>query len=107
MNCYNQGVGEKLHFYSETLAKAKNVDIFSKSQSKESRNIKRVESPIQVHECLDQEEALMKLAFIAAEKGFRTLVDVELRSKKVGAGKAYKKLIWLGSGIPANPKVKK
>ncbi len=107
LNCYHQGVSESLEHYTEIVEKAKQVDVFSKTQTKETRRIKRVESPIRVVDCADKEEALLKIAFIAADKGYGTVVDVDLASKKHGEGKSYKKLVWSGSGIPVDPSLKK
>lgn len=107
MNCFNQGISERLDHYLEIVSEAKNVDIFNKNQTKETRKIKRIESPIRVANCLGKEEALLKIAFFAAERGFKTVVDVELRSNKIGEGKSYKKLVWNGSGTPVDPSIKK
>ncbi len=106
-NCYNQGVGERITEYFDVVEKAKKVNVFSKIQSKETRRIKRTQPPVKVDDCNDREEALLKLAFLAAEKGFDTLVDVDLKSKKVGEGKTYKKLVWSGVGIPVDPTLRK
>lgn len=106
-NCYNQGVAERLSHFTDLAEKAKNVNVFTKVQTKETRRIKRIASPVKVQDCEDREETLLRLAFLAAEKGYDTLVDVDIKSKKVGDGKRYKKLVWIGSGIPVNPSIKK
>ncbi len=106
-NCYNQGIDDRIIRYRDIAEKAKKVDVFSKTQTKETRRIKRVEDPIRVVDCEDKAEALLKLAFITADKGFDTIIDTEITSKKVGEGKSYKKLIWSGTGVPADPSLKK
>ncbi len=107
LNCYNQGISEQVSDYLELVEKAKKVSVFSKIQSKETRRIKRIVDPVKVLDCEDRNETLMRLAILAVEKGFDTIVDVEIRSKKVGEGKAYKKLVWDGLGVPVDPRIKK
>lgn len=107
MNCYNQGIDEKVSRYFEVVEKAKNVNVFTKTQTKETRKIKRVEDPVKVLECDDKEEALLRLAFLAADKGFDMVIDVEMNSKKIGEGKSYKKLVWSATGVPVDPNIKK
>ena len=106
-NCYQQGVAERVNRYLELVERAKDVNVFSKNQTKESRKIIRREAPVLVKDCQDKGEALLKLAFLTADKGFDTIVDVELSSHKVGEGKSYKKLVWSGRGIPVDPKNRK
>lgn len=106
-NCYNQGISDRLIHYAEIVEKAKKVDVFSKIQSRETRRIKRSEPPVTVIDCEDREETLLRLAFLAADKGYSTIVDVDLKSKKIGEGKTYKRVVWSGSGIPVDPAIKK
>lgn len=106
-NCYNQGINDQIIGYFELFERAKKVDVFTKVQTKETRRIKRVATPVGVVGCADKEEALLRLAFLTAEQGFDTIVDVELKSKKVGEGKSYKKLVWDGAGIPVDSSLKK
>ena len=107
LNCFNQGIDERISRYRDIVEMAKNVDIFNKTQTKETRRIKRIEDPIRVENCDDRQEAVMRLAFIAADKGFKTIVDVDITSKKVGEGKSYKKLVWKGVAVPVDPSIKK
>ena len=64
-------------------------------------------APIVINDCNDRSELLLRLAFLSAQKGFSTMVDVKIKSKKVGEGKAYRKVIWDGSAVPVDPKIKK
>ena len=97
--CFVSKVEIEIEKYDELFEKAKTVDVFLKTQSKETRLIKRKEKPISVSDCPDYDEALLKLAFIAAEKGFSKLIDVDLISKKVTLNK-YHTTVWSGSAIP-------
>lgn len=82
------------------MKQAKDVQVFLNTQGKESRLIKRYEDPVLVTECRDHDETLLRLAFLAAEKGYNGLVDVAIVSKKIREG-SYQKSVWQGSGIPA------
>lgn len=99
--CYDARVAAALDEYNETLERAKDIDVYFKNQSKETRLIKRIEKPIRIQECADRDEVVMRLAFFAAQMNYNAVVDIDLISEKVGNG-SYKKLVWRGSGVPAN-----
>ena len=92
--------------YKEHLILAEQVNTYDIKQGNETSRIRRIEKPIKVENCGDKKEALMKLAFMAAQKGFDTLVDVDIQSEKIGSG-TYKKLIWKGRAVPVDPKIRK
>jgi hypothetical protein len=100
--CFNAHVAEPLENYDRLLERAKNIDVFFKTQGKETRLVKRTVKPIVIEECFDRDELILRLAFFAAEAGFNAVVDIDLASEKVGAGGSYKKLKWRGVGTPAN-----
>lgn len=99
--CFETEVRPALAAYEETLAAAKNVNMFYLTQSKESRFVRRTEAPIQVQDCTDKDEAVLRLAFLAVRMGKNALLDVDLRSHKVLDGR-YQTSIWSGRAIPAN-----
>lgn len=99
--CFNQNVAEELASYEQTMAQAKNTLVYEKTQGKETRLIKRLEEPVKVVDCPDREEAVLRLAFFAAKLGYNSIIDVEVSYKKVGE-RAYQKLIYSASGIPAH-----
>jgi len=104
--CYHKVADPVLEQYREYLERAKNVNVYSSIQGTETGLIKRIAKPIVIKDCADREETLMRMAFYAAQKGYDTLVDVDIKSAKVGKG-TYKKLMWAGTGIPVDPKIKK
>lgn len=104
--CFHAHAEPVLDQYREHLEKARQVNTYDISQGNETSRIRRIEKPIKVENCGDKKEALMKLAFLAAQKGFDTLVDVDIQQEKVGTG-TYKKLIWHGKAVPVDPKVRK
>lgn len=99
--CFNLHVADAWEDYQLTMEKAKNINVYLSHQGKETRLIKRKEKPITVTQCKDHDEALMRLAFLAAKAGFNGLVDVDLVSQKVKIG-GYQTLTWSGKGIPVN-----
>jgi len=99
--CYDQQVWPALSEYNEQLERAKNVNMFYLSQSKESRFVRRIEKPISVKDCVDRQDAILRLAFIAVRAGKNALVDVDLSSSKIRNG-GYQTSSWSGRAIPAD-----
>ncbi len=99
-SCFELVVVPKLDEYHQILERAKDVNVFFKAQSKESRFIRRVEKHIQVEDCSDRDEVVLKLAFIAALGGFNVILDVETTARKIHHGK-WQSSIWSGRAIPA------
>ncbi|KYG70611.1 hypothetical protein AZI85_01350 [Bdellovibrio bacteriovorus] len=97
--CYDNHVAPQLADYSETMEEAKNVAVFFKTQTKETRLLKRKEKPFKVKDCPDREETLLRLAFLAAKAKFNGLIDVDIQSEKVLQGR-YQSTKWSGTGIP-------
>jgi hypothetical protein len=85
-SCYDRIVGPSLDIYNEKMEKAKNVNVFYFSQSKESRFVRRKERHIEVSNCEDKDDAILRLAFIAVEQGQNTLLDVEITTTKTRNG---------------------
>lgn len=97
--CFDQVVEPLLGRYREILERAREVYVFTKDQSKETRLIKRKEAPLKVAECEDYDETLMRLAYLAAEAGFNALVDVDISSRKIRDG-SYQSTLYSGTAIP-------
>jgi len=98
--CFHGQVGTEVEKFNAILDLAQNIDVFDKKQTKETRLMKRSEKPLLVNECDDRNETLMRLAFLAAQKGFNTLLDVDISSKRISAGGSRTKQLWSGRGIP-------
>lgn len=99
--CFTAKVAGPLQNYQDLVEKAKHVLVFEKSQGKETRLIKRIEKPISVLNCADHDEAVMRLAFQAAQGNFNAIVDMDLKSTKIRNGK-YQTSSWSGTAIPVN-----
>ncbi len=98
--CYHEKVAGPLADYNQDLESAKEILVFFKNQGKETRLIKRLEDPIQVENCLDHQDVVMRLAFLTLKAGYNGMVDIVISSEKVRTGN-YQTLKWKGVGIPA------
>lgn len=99
--CFDARVAPTLETYNQTMEKARDVNVYFKTQGKETRTFKRKHEALKVEECDDRDEALLKLAFLAAKANFNTLIDVNLTSKKEIIN-GYQRSIWSATGIPMN-----
>ncbi len=100
-NCFDDKVSGPLEEYNQTLERAREIIIFTKEQSKQTSYLKRKEDPYLVEDCADEQEAIMKMAFYAAQANFNAIIDIKLNSKKIIVG-SHKKSIWSGTSIPIN-----
>ena len=101
LSCYNEKVQEPLARYKATMEKAKEIMIFTKSQAKETRFVKRDQIPYKIKECIDPDEVVMRMAFRAVQMNFNSVVDVDVLAEKVRNG-SYQTSKFTGSGMPAN-----
>lgn len=98
--CYDRVVAPFRENYEKAMDAAREIQVFFKDQGKETRFIRRIEKPVKVRDCVDRDEALLRLAFFAVQAGYNGLIDVDLKSEKVRID-SYQTLKWSGSGIPA------
>jgi hypothetical protein len=99
--CFANEVAGPLDNYNSLMAKAKDINVYFKTQGKETRTLKRKEPPIKIEDCKDYDEAVLRLAFLAAELGFNAIIDTQLHSKKVHVN-SYQTTVWSGSAIPTH-----
>jgi hypothetical protein len=97
--CFDEKVAVPLENYLSTIEKAKEVVVFFKDEGQKTRLFSRKEPIVEVPECLDREETILRLAFFAAEKNFNAIIDVDLSSKKIMNG-SHRYSIWKGSAVP-------
>lgn len=100
-NCFDEKVSAPLNDYNETMERARDIIIFTKDQTKQTSWLKRKEDPYHVEDCADEQEAIMKMAFYAAQAKFNAIIDIKLNSKKIIVG-SHKKSVWSGTSIPIN-----
>lgn len=97
--CYEEHLSDALLKDQQTIEAAKQIHIFEKQQSKETRLLNRHEKPLIINHALDQEDAFLKLAYQAVLKGFNCVVDVDVKGKKVRDG-SYQTTDYSATGIP-------
>ena len=97
--CYGQNIISEIEIYNQLLELAKNVLIFYKDQGKETRRMVRRPQLFVVQDCKDRDEAILRLAFFAAQENYTTLVDVDLKQQKIRQG-SYQHSLWHATAIP-------
>ncbi len=99
--CFEDKIKPAIEVYEQEIERAKEVMIFFKKQTKETRHVKRLEEPVVVDHCLDRDETLLRLGFFAARAGYNALVDVEINSVKIREG-SRQHADYSGRGVPAH-----
>lgn len=97
--CFDQHVALAKTAYLETMALADKVVIFYKKE----RNVpvaRQSKMQLQVKDCLDRDETLLRLAFFAAQQKFNAVIHVELVPEKIRIN-GYQKTHWHATGFPA------
>ena len=97
--CFDEIVSTPLNDYNAMMEKARDIIIYSKEQSKITRFLKRKETPYHVENCEDEEEAVMRMSFRAAEAGFNCLIDLQFVTKKIVVG-SHKKTMYAATAVP-------
>lgn len=100
-SCYDEKIQPEVNEYTDTLERAKGILVFTKDQGKETRLIKRKEAMLKTGDCDDYDEAIMRLAFLAASKGHNAIVDVDVNGRKVKDG-SYQTTKFSGTAIPVS-----
>lgn len=98
-NCFEQTVAPKIADYEELMEKARDIRVYFKNQSQETRTIKRKSPAVNIVDCTDYHEAILRLAFLAAQTGHNAVVDLNLTPKKVRQN-SYQSTVWSGSALP-------
>lgn len=99
--CFDSTVAPFQQKYNALMEQARNTLVFTKSQAKETRFIKRMENVVEVIDCADHDEAVLRLAFFAAHLKYNAIIDVDITSKKIRDGN-YQTTVFSGTGMPAD-----
>ncbi len=100
-SCFDQKVSPEMHCYNEIMERAKLVTVFFIDQGKATRLMNRNEKTIQVKDCNDKRDTLMRLAFFAAKANFNALIDADITAVKKRIN-SYQTSVWHGSATPLN-----
>lgn len=98
--CFDEHVEPEFVKYQETLEKAENVFVFFTTQRKEIPLIRKVRDLLEVTDCPDRDETILRLAYMAAAKDFNAVIQVEVEHEKI-RNHAFQKTRWKGRGFPA------
>jgi hypothetical protein len=104
--CYDEHVATELERYTEILARAEEAFIFFTSQKAFIPLIVKSKEIFRVANIPDRDEAILRLAFLAARKDFNAVMEVEVVGEKVRDG-AYQTMKWRAQGHPAKVDVDK
>jgi hypothetical protein len=98
--CYDQQIAPKLDAYTENLENAKQVFVFFTTQRAHIPLQSKSKETFRVTNIPDRDEAILRLAFLAAQQKCNAIVDVEAIGEKVRDG-AYQTMKWRAHGHPA------
>ena len=89
--------------YEELMEQAREVEIFFKStQLRSIPLITRSKLTHKVVDCPDRDEAVLRLAFFAAQNGFNAMIEVDVVSEKIkNKSRSYQQLKWDAVGVAA------
>ena len=100
--CYQAEVAPALERYNETMEAARAVFVFFTSHKRPPHAVRLGQEKIRVENCDDRDETVLRLAFLAAERGGNALIDAEVVSEKLRIrGGAYQTSRWKGSAFAA------
>lgn len=100
LKCYDEHVAPALSKYEIMSEKAKDVYYLSRAYPGYIRVIQRHTRRVEVTECDDRRETILRMAFVAAELGFNAIIEAEVESFKT-RNHAYQSARWKGSALPA------
>lgn len=98
--CYTDRIEPALEKYVETLTLAREVFVFFVTQRKGIPLLKKSKETIRVTEQVDRDESILKLAFMAAERGFNAIIETDVKAVKK-RNEGWQNNVWGGTAIPA------
>lgn len=98
--CFDEKIAAPLAKYEELLEKAKDIYFLSRDYPGYVRVLRRHTKRVQVPDCDDRRETILRMAYVAAELGMNAIIEATVESKKVRINK-YKTHRWSGSAMPA------
>ncbi len=99
--CYDAVVAPALVDYEATLEKAKDVYFLTRNYPGYIPVVRKANKDVRVDACPDRREAILRMAFQAAEQGFNAIIDAEVEAYKTGGGRYFASLVR-GRATPAD-----
>lgn len=98
--CFDEKVAPAVDSYNEILERAKKVYVFFTAQKKEIPLLKKSKETLHIKDRPDRDEVIFRLGFLAAERSFNAIIEVDVTSEKLQHGR-HQKSNWRGSAVPA------
>ncbi len=99
--CFDAEMAPRISAFETVMEAAKQVFIFFKTQKKHIPLIRKSKTLVAVTDCVDRDETILRLAYLAAKEKYNAVIDVDVSAKKVNDGGSNKTATWKGSGYPA------
>ena len=100
-SCFGEVVQPAMHRYARTMAVARQILVIDKPRRMPLPVLKSSKQMLSVRKCADKEDALMRLAFQAADLGFNAIIKVEMKYEKVRMD-GYQTTHWHATAYPAD-----
>ena len=97
--CFAETVEPAREELTEDLKRAKDIVVFTVNQRRHL-TMKVAKERLEVKDCVDRDEAFLRLAYFAVKSGHNSLVQVDVSSTKIRDG-AYQTSRWHGAGYAA------
>ncbi|MGK5084729.1 hypothetical protein WDW37_15655 [Bdellovibrionota bacterium FG-1] len=98
--CFEATVQPELDEYQRIMALAREVYFFFGALRHPLPVLRRAKVPVQIADCIDRDETILRLGFLAAEAGYNGIIEAEVTGEKV-RNNGYQKTRWQGIGRPA------
>ncbi len=99
--CFEETMVPAQEKYEAMMALARKINIFFVTEKNLPRLLKKAHRPVQIQNCKDRDETVLRLGFKAAELGFNSLVKVDVSATQI-RNLTHQKNSWHGVGIPAD-----
>ncbi len=99
--CFDTHVGPALEAYQEVMVRAKKVFFFFSTQKASIHMLKRAKEKYRVEKCVDRDETILRLGFLAAEQGYNAVFDGDIVYTKVRDNAGYQRTHWSGTAYGA------
>ncbi len=101
LHCYDSVVGPARQEYDDKLKQAEEIYFLTKAYPGYVRVLKRHTKRVEILDCDDRRETILRMAFMAVELGFNAIIEADVKSHKARKG-GYQTSRWVGSAMPAN-----
>ncbi len=99
-SCHQVEIEPIIESYERTLAEAKEVFFFFEGRKLQVPTQKKALVDVKVENCVDRDETILRIGFMAAKQGFNAVIDAVVESHKV-RHEGYQRAMWTGRGRPA------